>query len=90
MTRPRRKGHRLTEGQLKELSSAMHLLIEGRSAFSSDDDRQRAWCENRDEVRRFYRQHYSQYSGPEPPAWHAYDAPPEDRRTLPEVPYSND
>ncbi len=94
MTRPQRKGTRLTNGQLDELCSAMYLMLEDRSAFASDDDRRRVWIENREEVRRHYQRKYCRPEfvnwGPEPLAWRCYDAPPEDRATFPDVPFSND
>ena len=83
MTRPRRKARRgeLTDEQLSELCSQMRLLIGNPSAFDSDSHRRAAWLEHRDRVLLHYQDRYAQGRKSEmPAAWHAYEAPPGERR----------
>lgn len=78
MPRPRRKGtSRLTEDQLWELCSIMYGLIERRSAFASEEERRRAWFDNREAVLRFYRTKLvtAYERDPRPLAFYVYEAP---------------
>jgi len=81
--RPRKKARQgeLTKEQLQELCSQMGLLIGNPSPFESDAQRRAAWFEHRDRVLLHYQQRYATGRKSEmPAAWHAYEAPPDERR----------
>ena len=83
MMRPRKKARpgQLTDEQLSELCSRMGLLIGDPSAFESDAHRRAAWFEHRDRVLQHYQRRYAGgHKSEMPAAWHAYEAPPDERR----------
>lgn len=87
MSRPRRARHGLTEHQLHELSSEMHVILHGMH-FDTDEARQAAWFAHRDEAVRFHRRTNAGVLNPDPQpkAYYAYSVAEAERQPYGDYP----